>query len=71
MAMGGMAFSIILCIMIWCIWAFCISISSTMSTYKMHIHIETYEYRETQKKRLISIGCIPSLMLPERGAGLG
>lgn len=48
MAIGGMAFSIILCIMIWCIWAFCISISSTMSTYKIHIHIETYEYRETQ-----------------------
>lgn len=30
-AIGGKAFSIMFCIMIWCIWAFCISIISTMS----------------------------------------
>lgn len=41
---GGRAFSIMFCITIWCIWAFCISIISTMSgwghtqsTYKGHV----------------------------------
>lgn len=57
-AIGGSAFSIMLCMMIWCIWAFCMSISSTMSEDRHRIKCKQQAYRHVIPMDLVAMFCL-------------